>query len=196
MKKSMTFTREIQPLFRTTFVLFLVFVCYQVGNSQMQVNLSGGVAVGYSPNLVYEESNGQTHEGKGNTFSIFGEMLVNQRFMGRLQTVSLLVGTYSGDFKEKIKSGRSFTGSLGFVLGNPDSKLTIPIMGSAGAGIISYDNFTDSSLQLGITSGPHLKLTEHLSVLAELRYLKGYATGDESRPVSQTDFLLGLKFTL
>ena len=200
MKKSFLFNGQNQGLIRINFIFILITFCLQFNFAQLQVNLSGGIAGGYSPNLVYEETDSKTHEGKGNTISIFGEILLQKKWIGRLQLVNLIPSTYTGDFESNFKSGRSFTGSLGILLGNPESKLRFPAMVSSGFSIITYeangDDYSDGGGQIGITAGPQYQITKHLFALAEIRYLKGFKSSSESGPVGQTDFLIGLKIML
>lgn len=196
MKVSINNAMTFQPLLQFSLILLVSLTFQQSSFAQKKVNLSGGLALGYSPTLIYEETSSRAHEGKGNTFSIFGELIIQQRFIGRLQMVNLITSTYSGDFANQLKSGRSFTGSLGIILGKKESRVRLPVMASAGAGLVSYDDFSDGGSQFGITAGPQLRLTKNLFILAELRYLKGFKSSEESGPVSQTDFLLGVKISI
>lgn len=195
MRNSIFNFKKVQHHLRFSFIIMFVFLFGQTQYGQIQTQISGGLAAGYSPQFNFEETESRTHEGKGNTYSLFGELIIEDKFIARFQFVNLIVPTYSGDFENRIKSGRSFTGSFGYVLGKPSSKFRFPVMGSAGAGIINYSNFTNGGFQLGVTAGPQYRITKHVHAVADLRYLKGFSTSGASGPISQIDFLVGLKFS-
>lgn len=180
-------------IFQIILIIGISLLYHQNSLAQKNVNFAIGIATGFTPNLQYESYNDKLREGKGNNFSLLAEVHIDNRWVGRFQFVNLLTSTYTGDIEETIKSSRTFTGSLGYIFGNSESKIRFSVMGSAGAGLISYGQYTDGGVQVGITSGPQYQLTENIFAIAELRYLKGFAYGKTSGNISQTDLLIGVK---
>jgi hypothetical protein len=193
MKISNVIINRKNRIFQVLLIMGVFFLCHQNSFAQKDVNFALGLAIGYTPNLKYDSYNDRLREGKGNNFSLLAEVHINNQWVGRFQFVNLITSTYKGDLEETIKSSRTFTGSIGYIFGNSDSKLRLSVMGSAGAGLISYGQFTDGGVQVGITTGPQYQLTENVFAIAEIRYLKGFAYDETSGNISQTDALIGVK---
>lgn len=193
MKISNVIINRKNSIFQVLLIMGVFFLCHQNSLAQKDVNFAIGLATGYTPNLEYNSYNERLREGKGNNFSLLAEVHINKQWVGRFQFVNLITSTYKGDLEEPIKSSRTFTGSIGYIFGNFDSKLKFSFMGSAGAGLISYGQYTDGGVQVGITTGPQYQLTENIFAIAEIRYLKGFAYDETSGNISQTDALIGVK---
>jgi len=193
MKISNVIVNRKNKIFQVILIMGVSLLCHQNSLAQKNVNFAVGIAIGSTPNLQYESYNDKLREGKGNNFSLLAEVHIDNQWVGRFQFVNLITSTYSGDIEETIKSSRTFTGSIGYIFGSSDSKIRFPVMGSAGAGLISYGQFTDGGVQVGITTGPQYQLTDNIFAIAELRYLKGFAYGKTSGNISQTDVLIGVK---
>ena len=193
MKISNVIVNRKNKIFQVILIMGVSLLCHQNSLAQKNVNFAVGIAIGSTPNLQYESYNDKLREGKGNNFSLLAEVHIDNQWVGRFQFVNLITSTYSGDIEETIKSSRTFTGSIGYIFGSSDSKIRFPVMGSAGAGSISYGQFTDGGVQVGITTGPQYQLTDNIFAIAELRYLKGFAYGKTSGNISQTDVLIGVK---
>ncbi|MCB0706864.1 MAG: hypothetical protein KDC34_16225 [Saprospiraceae bacterium] len=175
--------------------LFLVIFLFSANPAFAQVNIAGGIAGAYAPSLIYDEDNSTpaAHKGKGYVWSIFGELILKNQFVGRLQYTHLLINTLEGNYAAFVGAGSSWTGSLGYVVGGAtNSRLVFPILITSGAGLIDRKDFgVIGSAQIGFTAGPRFYITDYIAVCAEVRYLKGLPVRNSGDTIGLTDISIG-----
>lgn len=176
-------------------VLIILLFTFFYNDSTSQVVLSGGASAGKAFSMEYEE-NGNSFTGDGNVFSIFGELLLKEKYLGRLQYTKVLSVSDNTEFASQFNTAYSFIGSLGMLFGSESSRLRFSVMGSAGLAYLDYKAFgTDYGMQIGITAGPRYQLTDNITLLIDGRYMRGIEV-DSSSLFHMADLSIGAIISL
>ncbi len=189
--KSRQIKSESNPLL-ILFILLLIGPCGYAQSSDL-LQISVGASVAYAPQLKFDGNSGSSGLG-----SVFADMEVKNRFIGRIQFSSLLISTLVGDQSEKATAGYTANGSLGYIFAPVPAKFRIPLMATAGTASITYRSngtFREQCIQIGITASPEYNLSPRISANATFRYLHGLTTAD-GNPIDQTDLSIGIKFRI
>lgn len=166
----------------------LLFVCAAPTLAQSVVSGSGSVLYTHATTLEYDG-----YALAGASFSVAGDLVVTDRWVGRVQFDALQPATLTGDDAEHVTGGFALVGSLGvrFAIG---SRVSVDLLGHAGYAQLSYTNngidFMDASPQVGAGIAPHIRLTNRLAVTLSLRSLVGSDIG-EGTAINRTDIGIG-----
>lgn len=177
--------------FSMILLFFGLFIIHTQAQSPTQIKISGGATYGYAPTLTFD-----TYEGSGNLVSIFGDLVINNKIIGRLQYSGLQVSSLSSGLASKVDSGYGLLGSFGYNFSTDNTtKLQIPVMLSSGyTQVFRSDNFTEQGMQIGLTISPEYEIISGLSAMISIRYLKGTEVAGGSA-IDITDFGMGIKYT-
>ena len=158
-------------------------------------SLSAGASLGFAPNPSYGSDKASTM-----LLGLQGD-LQHDKLIGQFEvSISLPKSVSNSNFI----SGYGIYGSLGYNVHVTDN-FRIPLMLSAGAGIISYNNgingsagdtFHDANPQLGFILAPYYRLNRLVSIQAAYRWMKGFPVNSTSQEISQGSISLGIRLTL
>lgn len=161
-------------------------------SSAGSISMSAGISYGIAPTLSIG-----SRETSGTFNSIYGDLVINEKIIGRAQYSRLNVSTLSDGYDLLVNSGWSINGSLGynFTL-TAQPKLHIPLMGTFGyANIDRNSGFDHAGAQIGVTVAPKYFVTNRLIVNATFRFIKGTKV-DNGTELAQTDFSIGAMYRL
>ncbi|MEO0468927.1 MAG: hypothetical protein AAF206_04845 [Bacteroidota bacterium] len=172
--------------------LFLVLIFPFCSLSAQSVSLAVGGTVSHAPELAF---NGST--GSSRLFTAFGDMVINDNLIGRIQYTSMDVSSLESKLADRVNFSWSANGSIGYnlVLG-PQKRIQIPILLSGGIALINYDGFgSEYGAQFGGSISPFFQFTKHLGVMGQFRVMRGSDMNDGA-VIHSTDIGLGLRFRL
>ena len=148
----------------------------------------------HAPTLEYDG-----RELSGAFYSVGGELVLNDRFVGRAQIDVLSTGSLSGSGAANATGGLGIIGSLGYRLNfSALPALSLDLLGHGGYAQVTYENgseFTDASPQFGFGIAPHLSFGERLALTMSLRILNGADVG-EGTAINRTDVGIGGRLTV
>ena len=178
-------------LFITFFLMGFLISSAQAQTEVTPVGIAAGVSYGYAPSLQYEST-----ESSGSFYSVYGDLVINDKIVGRAQFSKLLVNTLSNELSRFVSSGFAFNGSLGYnFIPSADKKFQIPVMGTIG--YASIERSTGSSrpgMQIGVTLAPKYQVTDQVIVNTTLRMLRG-TNFDDGAKLSQNDISIGVMYS-
>ena len=132
----------------------------------------------------------------GNFYSLFTDLEINQRLIGRAQVSFLSTSSLGDDLSSELESGFEMNGSLGYRFSFTEApKISVPLMATIGFATVSDERRRDAGMQLGGTLGLNYALSERLEASGTLRILRGVEFSDGSK-ISQTDFSIGIRCRL
>ena len=173
----------------------LALVPASVSAQDQAVAGSGLLLYSHAPTIEFD---GDSYAGA--SLSAAGELVLQSRWVGRVQVDILQASSLSGPDAERVTGGLAFIGSLGYrfrLAGLP--RFSLDLLGHAGYAQVTYNNgnadFTEASPQFGVGVAPHVAVTERLGVTLSLRMLQGTAVGEGSA-INRTDVGVGARLRL
>jgi hypothetical protein len=153
------------------------------------------ILYGQAPTLEFGDD---SYSGGG--IAIAGDILVADRWVGRVQADLLQASSLDGPDAERVRGGLAFIGSLGYRFRFASlPKLSLDLLGHAGYAQVTYNNgnadFTDASPQVGVGIAPHWAMSDRFGLTFSVRTLQGSAVG-EGTAINRTDFGVGGRLAL
>lgn len=154
------------------------------------ISMSAGISYGIAPTLTVG-----SRETSGTFNSIYGDLVLNEKIIGRAQYSRLNVNSLADGYDLLVNSGWSINGSVGYnITLSSLTKLHIPIMGTFGyANIDRNSGFDHAGAQVGITLAPKYYITDRFVANLSLRVLKGTKV-DQGSELGQNDFSIGIMY--
>lgn len=186
MKSLITITKAMSLL-----TCFFTFMLLSNASHAQEMQLSLGASAGKALSItrVAEESS-------ATFYSVFGDLVLSEKIIGRLQISSFSASSFTDDLEGEIDSGLEFNGSMGYnIVPSSQPKLHVPLMATLGYANIRKASKSIPGMQVGVTVAPKYMITDMLSANLTLRYLKG-VDFDSGTKIDQTDVSIGIMINL
>lgn len=187
----------MKQLFTFAFFLVLNFSLISQENitsatTNNLIEMGAGISYGYAPTLKVDGISSS-----GNIWSIFGDLVLNKKYAGRIQYSRLLPGSLSEEFKGIVTSGMAINGSMGIQL-NLNDEVSAMVMGTLGYASIKKNRGFSSQqqgMQYGITVSPKYYINERVVAHSSIRHLLG-SNAQQGNKLGQTDISIGVMILL
>ncbi|MEM1128504.1 MAG: hypothetical protein AAGI71_17795 [Bacteroidota bacterium] len=186
-------------------VLLPVVVFAQSSPRALTIKASAGIGYGLAFEWAYDDafdgiftrSGSSTYS--GTTLSVYGDLVLMDRVIGRAQALILNVGSVDEDDLD-IDGSFLATGALGYSFFGASTDRAprtfhMPVLLAAGYGRVIEESDTDASAHFGVIVSPHYYLTRHLAIEVTYHYLPGRSINGSSSIGAQV-FTFGLRASL